>query len=280
MNFSYALLAGLLLAGGVSNAQTIPNNQKKNVMSTAQQNETIVRRVYEESFNKRDFGSLQELISDEYPGFQGIKGREGFIKPVQGLIQAFPDIQWNIEDIFGEGDKVAVRWRWHGTHLGTFGGYAAPTGKAMANAGMAIFILKDGKIVSGEMLTDRLGFLQEVNIVPMEIGRIRRKDKVCLIDKFFVPAASRSSFAERTRINRDLLKTLPGLIRQDAYEYTDKEGNLVCVTIAEWENKDAIEKAKEAVQAEYKKEGVDMPEMLKRLNITLERGIYSSADMD
>lgn len=258
-------------------------------MSTIQRNEAVVRRVYEQSFNKRDFGSLRELLSDEYPGFEGVKGPEGFIKPVQGLINAFPDIQYTIEDLFGEGDKVVVRWRWSGHHMGIFRDYA-PTGKSITNDGMAIFVLKNGKIINGVVQTDRLGFLQEINAVPTNPGKPAQEnaqtpgqgnagkpvqtDKISLIDKFFVPAASKAAFYERMHINRNYLQHLPGLIRQDAYEYTDQDGNLICVTVAEWASEEAIAQAKEAVQAEYKREGFDMPGMLKRLNITMDRGIY------
>jgi len=102
------------------------------------------------------------------------------------------------------------------------------------------------------------------------------KVKISLIDKFFVPAASKAEFYERMHFNREFLKKLSGLIRQDAYEYTDHDGNLICVTIAEWESKKAIDQAREAVQAEYKREGVDLPGILKRLNITIDRGIYNA----
>jgi predicted ester cyclase len=288
------LLTGLLMAAGISNTQAIPNNQKKEFMSTIQRNEAIVRSVYEQSLNKRNFDLLHELISAEYPGFQGIRGPEGFEKPIDGLIQAFPDIQWNIEDLVGEEDKVAVRWQWQGTHKGVFSGYA-PTGKTLTNDGMAIFLLKDGKIVSGVLQTDRLGFLQSIDVVPANIGFARpaqvssgepaqegehkaeqqQQGKISLIDKFVVPPASKPEFYARMHVNRNFLKNLPGLIRQDAYEYTDHDGNLICVTVAEWESKEAIDKAKEAVQAEYKREGFDMPGMLKRLNITIDRGIYT-----
>lgn len=271
----HALLPALFATAGISNAQTIDNNQKKATMATAQQNEAIVRSVYEQALNKRDLGSLHELVSDEYPGFQGIKGPEGFSKPVEGLIRAFPDIQWNIEDLFGEGDKVAVRWHWRGTQKGVFTGYT-PTGKTVTNDGMAIFTLKDGKIINGVLQTDRLGFLQAIDVLPVDLTK--RKDKISLIDKFFVPAASKAEFYERMHINRSFLQHLPGLIRQDAYAYTDKDDNLVCVTVAQWESKEAIEKAKSAVQAEYKREGFDMQGMLKRLNITIDRGIYTDVD--
>ena len=94
------------------------------------------------------------------------------------------------------------------------------------------------------------------------------------IDKFLVPPAAKEEFLERMSINRKFLRQLPGFIEDAAYEYTDGNGNLVCVTIARWKNKEAVAKAKEAVQAEYKREGFDMAGMMKRLGIVIDRGIY------
>ena len=99
-------------------------------------------------------------------------------------------------------------------------------------------------------------------------------DNVIFIDRFTVPANAVNEFLARVKINRDLIKALPGFVRDAAYSYTDNEGKLVFVTVAVWSNKAAFEQAKETVQAAYKKEGFDMPAMLKRLNINIERGIY------
>jgi predicted ester cyclase len=278
MKTKHILLPTLLWSASITQAQTINNISKKETMSTIQHNEAIVRSLYEQSLNQRNMGILHDLFSDDYPGFQGIKGAAGFEKSITGLIKAFPDIQWNIEDLFGEGDEVAVRWRWKGTHTGPFNGHAQ-TGKTITNDGMAIFALKEGKIISSQVQTDRLGFLQEINVVPTDLTQPAvkpvHKDKVNFIDKFFVPAAAKAEFYDRMHKNRSFLETLPGLIQQDAYEYSDKDGNLIVVSVAQWESKEAIEKAKEAVQAEYKREGFDMPAMLKRLNITVDRGIYT-----
>ena len=58
-----------------------------------------------------------------------------------------------------------MRWHWTGTHKGPFRTFA-PTGKTMTNTGTAIFQLRDGKIVAASLETDRLGFLQQMEIVP------------------------------------------------------------------------------------------------------------------
>ena len=95
------------------------------------------------------------------------------------------------------------------------------------------------------------------------------------IDRFSVPVNARKEFMERMTYNRNFLKKLPGFIEDNAYETTGNEGNLLIVTVAVWESDEAIARAKEAVQAEYKKIGFNMPEFLQRQNISIERGIYN-----
>ena len=97
---------------------------------------------------------------------------------------------------------------------------------------------------------------------------------VVLIDKLTVPSAAKEEFQERLKINRDLLKTLPGFIKDAIYEWPDGQGDLIYITVAVWRNEEAVENAKHAVQAEYQKEGFDLQAMLKRLHISMERGIY------
>jgi heme-degrading monooxygenase HmoA len=97
------------------------------------------------------------------------------------------------------------------------------------------------------------------------------------IDKFIVPEKSKQEFLERVRINRNFIKHLNGFIKDDAYERTDENGNLIYMTIAIWENEAVLKKAKETVQAEYKKEGFNISEMFERLNIVMDRNIYKEA---
>lgn len=96
------------------------------------------------------------------------------------------------------------------------------------------------------------------------------------IDRFVVPQKSKSEFIERMNINRNFIKNLPGFIEDAIYERNDEQGNLICITIAVWTSEEAIKNAREAVQAEYKKEGFNLQSMLERLNITMaDRGVYT-----
>jgi len=98
--------------------------------------------------------------------------------------------------------------------------------------------------------------------------------EMVFIDKFFVPSGSRTEFEERMNINRNFIHALPGFIQDEVYLRKDENGNFHFITTAVWENEESISQAKEAVQAEYKREGFDMQGMLKRLYITIERGVY------
>jgi predicted ester cyclase/heme-degrading monooxygenase HmoA len=266
------------------NAQTSNNNIKntKNKeinMNTTQQNKEVVRKIFEQCLNKRNLDQLKEFISDDYNGLLGKKGAAGFQEPALPLIKAFPDIQWNITELVAEGDKVVLCWKWQGTQTAAYYANVASTGKTITNDGVAILTLKNGKVISNQVLTDRLGFLQAMNILPADVNALVNKKahngQVNFIDKFFVPKAAINEFQERVKINRNFIKTLPGFIEDAAYEYTDNEGNLICVTVALWQSQEALNKAKEAVQEFYKKDGFNPSEMFQRLQITADRGIYT-----
>lgn len=95
-----------------------------------------------------------------------------------------------------------------------------------------------------------------------------------LIDKFAMPVEAKKEFIERMKINRDLIHSLPGFIKDEVYERREGD-NLHVVTTAFWESAEAVENAKSAVIGQYKREGFDMPAMLRRLNITLDRGVFT-----
>ena len=74
---------------------------------------------------------------------------------------------------------------------------------------------------------------------------------------------------------RRVLRASPCGRTDAAYEYTNENGDLVCITVARWANKEALNKAKEAVQAEYQKQGFDPAEFMKSMHITIDRRIYT-----
>lgn len=236
------------------------------------QNKQLVQKLFDEVLNKRNFHVLTELVDDNYTGIAGKKGPTAFAEPAQQLINALPDVQWTIMEIIAEGNKVMVKWRVDGTHQGTFNGFAT-TGNNTSSEGIGIFTIRNGKIFASQILTDRLGFLQQINALPTNLAP--NHNAVQFIDKFLVPQAGIAAFNERMHLNRIFIKTLPGFVKDEAYSYTNTAGDLICITIAEWETLAALDKAKEKVQAEYKKQRFDPTAFFQQHKITADRGIYT-----
>lgn len=163
---TWALIAAsALLAPAALSAQSIHPTQNEQTMSIHKE---TVRKLYEDALNKRNMALLQEIVSPEFTGPGGQKGAAAFEATLVPLISAFPDIQWKIVSLVAEADKVAMSWQVRGTHTAQFAQYPA-TGKNVTSTGMGIHTLKDGKIIHSEILTDRLGFLQALEILPAQI---------------------------------------------------------------------------------------------------------------
>lgn len=90
---------------------------------------------------------------------------EGLKKFYEGLWRAFPDLQITIEDLIGEGDRVAWRLAVSGTHEAEFRGVPA-TGNTVKFAAQYIFRFDNGKIVERWTNLDRLGVLIQIGAIP------------------------------------------------------------------------------------------------------------------
>jgi steroid delta-isomerase-like uncharacterized protein len=129
---------------------------------------TIVHR-YTEAFNNRELSIIDEIVADNFvdhdyppdlpPGPEGVK------LWFNTLFTAFPDSRALIEDVIAEEDKVAIRFQLVGTHEGEFMGLPA-SGKQFSMTAISIFRIADGKLVEGWQNADRLGLMQQLELVP------------------------------------------------------------------------------------------------------------------
>ena len=112
----------------------------------------------------------QELISPSavfhVPGrTEPMRGPAGYLAIIGMMRGGFPDIQWTLEEMVAEGDKVAARFTMRGTHRGTFFG-VPPTGKTISVQAMNIYRLSGGQFVEEHGQPDMLGLLQQIGAVP------------------------------------------------------------------------------------------------------------------
>ena len=138
----------------------------------AETNKAVVRRFFEEVWNKGKLNVLDELIVKDHvssgPGaLPGLPtGPEGSKQFVTVYRNAFPDVQFTIDDQIAEGDKVVTRWTAHGTHQGELVGIPA-TGKSSTVTGITENRIVDGKIVESWNIFDQFGMMQQLGVIPM-----------------------------------------------------------------------------------------------------------------
>ncbi|MES2070112.1 MAG: ester cyclase [Pseudomonadota bacterium] len=128
---------------------------------TQDKNKLLVRRLYEECFNTGKLELLHELLGEDFIGSRGERGPAEFAATLAGLYQGFPDVRFTVEDLFAEGDRVAVRWSFQASHRGPFAGVAASHAQ-VAQTGIAIYLVRDGKLRQAWLQADRLGLLQQI----------------------------------------------------------------------------------------------------------------------
>jgi predicted ester cyclase len=80
---------------------------------------------------------------------------------------AFPDAAVRPDEIVEEGNKMALRYRITGTHLGPFLGMA-PTGRPISVAGMTMLAFSAGKCVERWSIANSISLLAQlgVDVVP------------------------------------------------------------------------------------------------------------------
>tara|TARA_R110001599_G_scaffold353880_1_gene601902 strand:+ start:9288 stop:9617 length:330 start_codon:yes stop_codon:yes gene_type:complete len=78
--------------------------------------------------------------------------------------QAFPDLQFVVEDVLAEGDKVSVRFITKGTNTGPLMGMTA-TGHQMEVQGLGIYQLVDEQITKDWMEFNELGMKQQLGVM-------------------------------------------------------------------------------------------------------------------
>ena len=135
------------------------------------ENKAVIGRFVEEVLNQGRLERADELVAldfvelDPLPGQQ--PGREGLKQVIAAFRTAFPDIDWVIEEMVAEGDKVFSRFTWNGTHRGEFFGVPA-TGKQITVKGAVIDRVLNGQMVDSRILMDGLGMMTQLGVIPQD----------------------------------------------------------------------------------------------------------------
>jgi heme-degrading monooxygenase HmoA len=98
------------------------------------------------------------------------------------------------------------------------------------------------------------------------------------VDKFVVPAPAREEFLDRVHATHAVLRAQPGFVRDAILEQSSGPGEFNFVTIVEWENRGAIDGAREAVAALHQKMNFDAHAMINRLGIRADIANYKRVE--
>jgi steroid delta-isomerase-like uncharacterized protein len=138
---------------------------------SAEGNKALARRFFVEVADGGHLDRAAELMAADYrhhdPGLppELQTSRDAYIGHFPLYTAAFPDMRIAVEDLVADGDKVATRWTFAGTHSGDLMGIP-PTGRRVNIAAMTIQRIADGKIVEGWTILDVLGMMQQIGVVP------------------------------------------------------------------------------------------------------------------
>jgi steroid delta-isomerase-like uncharacterized protein len=136
---------------------------------SAEQNKALVHRFVEEVQSQGNTDALDEICSPEFVNHSAPPGVPSNCEGVKQLTamfrQAFPDSYFSVEDMLAEGDKVATRKTFHGSHQGEFMGIP-PTGQQVSMELIDIVRIADGRVVEHWAVGDNLGMMQQLGIVP------------------------------------------------------------------------------------------------------------------
>ena len=135
----------------------------------SEENKTLVRRFVDEVQSAGNIDLIDELCSPEFVNHSAPPGMpadcEG-IKIVTAMFrQAFPDSYFTVEDMIAEGDKVATRKTFHGTHEGEFMGIP-PSGRSVSMGLIDIVRISEGRVVEHWSMGDSLGMMQQLGVIP------------------------------------------------------------------------------------------------------------------
>jgi steroid delta-isomerase-like uncharacterized protein len=131
-----------------------------------EENTALVRRFYEEVWNRRNVGVTSEVFADDYVRHDlrpttAAPGPEGQARIAAEFRTAFPDLRMEIDLIVAQDDLVAARWTTEGTNTGPWGGRPA-TGRRARFSGVNVFRIRDGKVVELWNHRDDLGLIQQL----------------------------------------------------------------------------------------------------------------------
>ena len=137
-------------------------------MSTERNKELM--KKFETMINTADELLAEELVDANASFYtpaspEPLYGGKGCLSVVYWMRSGFSDVQWKLEEMIAENNKVAVRWTCIGTHDGEFMGLK-PTGKKFSTSIMNFYYFNEqGKITNDIASEGMIGILRGIGAI-------------------------------------------------------------------------------------------------------------------
>lgn len=126
---------------------------------------SLIAYFDDQIFNQNNLKLADELVDDGFVSHTPLPGqppdKAGVLATAKSFREAFPDWHLDNQFIMGEGDTVAHRILWSGTHVNEYLGFK-PTGKKIEVASYDFNRFKDGKMIERWSVFDTQSFLQQL----------------------------------------------------------------------------------------------------------------------
>lgn len=117
----------------------------------ASKNKTLMRRIYEEMWNRGNPVVAAELFAQP----------ESVERFVSQFLVSFPELQHTVEEMIAEDDRVVVRFTAKGTHAGQWMHFA-PTGISIGYTGITLARIAGNKIVEHHTWWDKTDLIEQI----------------------------------------------------------------------------------------------------------------------
>ncbi|KLU58187.1 ester cyclase [Paenibacillus amylolyticus] len=131
--------------------------------------EQIVRTFFEEVRSGRNPDYASSVMAEQVLAHQVISEAEvtvtrtpsDYTDHVREMIEAYGEFSLEILELLTQGDKVYVRWRQTGTHIGEVDGYS-PTNLPVIEIASAVYRVENEQIAEYWIQIDRLGIEKQL----------------------------------------------------------------------------------------------------------------------
>ena len=137
---------------------------------------TVRDSFFNEIWNEKIFATAKKIFTDDFitesiglepSNWASTHGTgPGSMKHhIEWWLQIIPDAKMQVIDIAATGNNVITNWELRGTMRGEIFG-VSPTNKEVHIFGCTVSIFKDDKIWLNKTMFDRLGFFQQIEVLP------------------------------------------------------------------------------------------------------------------